>query len=252
MRLVSWNIDGLEPSHRGLRLEAVCRALMALHPLPDVMMMQEVIGPYCKPLQELLGRLGYRGFPTSAPREVGYFCMLWVRTEIFSIEACRVEPFAGSGMGRALLWAKLRRDGVDLWVRTSHFESLGAGAAERKRQASEVFSRLRSFEGPAIFAGDTNLRDREFDAFAQRPEDAWAQCGSSDATRYTWDLVRNQNKKVSYRPIPRKRYDRVFLNGHDGWRAVHFSLLGEEPFVHNAQSVWPSDHFGVLVDLEGL
>lgn len=49
---------------------------------------------------------------------------------------------------------------------TSHLESLGAAhnSAERCKQLSHILDTLLAFPGPALFAGDTNLREKEVSA----------------------------------------------------------------------------------------
>ena len=51
--------------------------------------------------------------------------------------------------------------GPEWTVQTAHLESLREGAGLRERQLSYVVERLTSAHGPAVFAGDTNLRDAE-------------------------------------------------------------------------------------------
>lgn len=145
-------------------------------------------------------------------------------------------------MGRSLLRTTVRWAGQELLLLTAHMESLREGRAERVQQLDVVRAALGAHTGPAIFAGDTNLRDREL---ADKPiRDAWSELGGPEHARYTFDARTIPNKKGR----TRARYDRVFLNAHPGWSPVGLSLLGMAS-VPGASGLFPSDHAGVEVVL---
>lgn len=73
--------------------------------------------------------------------------------------------------------------------------------------------------------------------------------GSPAAAAYTWDTSVNDNKSfpgAAY--APRARFDRVLTSGPPGLRPVteHLSLVGT---TRVRGGVFPSDHWGVCVDL---
>ena len=158
----------------------------------------------------------------------------------------------------------------------------------------------RSAVEAAIFAGDTNLRQAEVDApkvakglgleksfdAALRPKgkkaavgDAFESSGADPDSKYTWDLVRNNNAVMPNMSFqPRARYDRCYFTQHaaGGMATVpgSFRLVGTERFVvKNApaagtggagtavfsggdggfgfdRSIFPSDHFGIVCDFD--
>ncbi|CAM9735706.1 unnamed protein product [Choristocarpus tenellus] len=103
---------------------------------------------------------------------------------------------------------------------------------------------IRKKDALVVFAGDTNLREAEIksEALAKEVGDMWKLCGSDPEVRFTWDLLKNDNKDFgSFKP--RARYDRVFTSPTASEGALSFDLLGRERMA--PESCFPSDHFGV-------
>ena len=145
-------------------------------------------------------------------------------------------------MGRSLVSTRVQWGGRDLLLLTAHMESLKQGATERVAQLAVVMDALAAHSGPAVFAGDTNLRDSEVAGLRLR--DAWTLLGSPAATRFTFDTFAIPNKPRR----SRSRYDRIFLNDHPGWARSGLSFVGMEP-VAGAGGLFPSDHAGLEVIL---
>lgn len=175
-------------------------------------------------------------FPRPHTIEQSYHCMIFSRPRI---EQAERVLFPSSFMGRALVWA----DVAGWRVMTAHMESLRDGSRARKAQLSAVMAALDAAGRPAVFGGDTNLRDAEVPPLADA-RDAWRLSGAPEDRRYTWDLVRNRNKTMPGGRRPRARYDRVFVSG---CRVASFDLIGEAALPGGG--MWPSDHFGIQVDL---
>jgi endonuclease/exonuclease/phosphatase family metal-dependent hydrolase len=111
-----------------------------------------------------------------------YFAALAVRTELPVRGG--VVPFPTSRMGRALVWAE-----VGPWLfLTAHLESERQGRDERLRQADAVLERLLAHGGPAVYAGDTNLRVDEEPILPRLAAvtDAWDALGRPEDARATW------------------------------------------------------------------
>jgi len=243
VRLLSWNLFGLSDEHLDLRTEAALFTALMGGPLeqilasgqpapppPDVLMFQEVVDrTWHAHLRPHLSAAGYEIVPAS-PRPREYFEVLAVRppfkvlshdiTPLDSFQARELTSVTASGYGHTWLFM------------TAHLESLKSGAASRHIQATQVLKRLRGHDGPAIFAGDTNLRMREADVLAPLP-DAWEATGAKKAERFTWS-----KPKASIQA----RYDRIW--GHN-LRFSDFRCLGRQPVTPDKQP--PSDHLGVSV-----
>jgi endonuclease/exonuclease/phosphatase family metal-dependent hydrolase len=137
-------------------------------------------------------------------------------------------------MGRGLVTVDARCEGVPIRVLTAHLDSLREGRRERLAQMTHVLGLLRAAPGPALFAGDTNLRDAELATLdLGEVEDAWQAAGAPGAARWTWRLPHG---------TARARFDRVYLKDLD---VASFGLLGDRPFGDSPEP--PSDHVAVEV-----
>lgn len=244
LSLITWNLDGLEPRWLDERAEAACLHLLLRPDPPDIVALQEVVDrTWHAHLTAHFGHAGYVGVPGRA--ESGYWVALFVRKPLVVREA-HLHPLPGTHMGRALLDVRIAWGDRDLRVLTSHLESLKCGGPSRRLQLAHALERLVAHDGPAVFCGDTNLRDRETEhlPLLDRVSDAWVQVGRPAAHRFTWDTGRIPNKRRGRRA--RLRFDRVFLNAH--LRATALDLVGEVPLAE-AGGWFPSDHLGVRVHL---
>jgi len=238
----TWNLNGLEDDHLDLRMEAACLAMLLRDPMPHVVLLQEVVRrSFYAHLRPHLIHAGFTIVPEQLSSDSDYFCVLASRLPVR--EAWR-RPFEGTMMGRALLGARLAlSDDSELLVMTSHLESTRWGEGERRRQFAEVCQILKDEPGPAVFAGDTNLRiaDVEATPAATSVEDAWMVCGSPKAAVHTWSPRGKSH--------PRIRYDRAYYNLHPGWRATAIRTFGAAA-VAGTGGLSPSDHLAVEVTFE--
>jgi endonuclease/exonuclease/phosphatase family metal-dependent hydrolase len=236
LQLVTWNLNGLDDHLLDERTEAaVFEMLLGGDPEsvlagpppvpPDVIVLQEVVErTFRAHLAPHLRAAGYAIAPSEPPAR-GYFEIIAARG---GMAAAQSLPFPRTGQGRRLLRVQLASG---LTVFTAHLESLAPSRAVRVEQAGRVLDLLRD-AGPAVFAGDTNLREAEWDGLdTNSVVDAWEQCGSDPATRATWS---------------RYRYDRVWLAGGPVARAV--TRIGARPLP--AYGLPPSDHLGLRVVLD--
>lgn len=245
--LVSWNLNGLDDHLLDERSEAACLALLLRTDPAQVVLLQElVLRSWHGHWKHHLHHAGYDVFPADPSRvtDSEYFSAVAVRREDGQVvgEPLRVTdhgvaPFPGSRMGRVLLW--VRAGGW--WFGTAHLES-GAGASdERRAQLAVVAQHMLAESGPAVFAGDTNLRRDEAVGVAgtDRLVDAWVAAGSDPATRATW----SRRPDPGERARPGARFDRALHN-----EALTTLTLATGPAEVHGQPA--SDHRSLWVVLE--
>ncbi|TNE86508.1 MAG: hypothetical protein EP330_22480 [Deltaproteobacteria bacterium] len=238
MQLLTWNLFGLETDELDARTEAaVFTALLGGPPEqvfasgapppapPEILCFQEVVDrSLFAHLRPHVEAAGYR-WVTSSRDQREYYELVAVREPLTLVEH-HVHPLP-TRQGRELLDVLV--DGPDgpLRILTGHLESLASGAALRREQVDVVMARLGG--GPALFAGDTNLREREVDGLPA--EDAWVACGEPADARWTWHHGEGRAKA---------RYDRIWGIG------VAFdevSTLGAQALFPGGPR--PSDHLGL-------
>ncbi len=216
---------------------------LLLHPQPPrVVWLQEVVQrTWHAHIRPHFSAAGYTLVPAEPVTDSEYFCVAAVHPSL-SVSEGWIHRFEGSSMGRALLGVRAQHDAADWLFLTSHIESLRSGADERQRQLGEVAAALADHPGPAVFGGDTNLRDSELPGIARidSVQDAWVECGSPSAHRYTWDLRRNQDTTRAIR----LRFDRIWLNARCNATAVCTS--GEAAV---AGGLCVSDHLALAAEV---
>lgn len=230
--IVSWNLNGLDEEHLDERTEAACLSLL-LRPEPaSVIALQEVVRrSWHAHVKHHLHHAGYTVVPTDpTATDSEYFSLLAVRSEI-GIQEAASEPFPGSHMGRALVWARAG----GWWFGTGHLESGSSASRERLAQLALVASRLAAEPGPAVFAGDTNLRRDETDGVpaVEHTVDAWVEAGAPASAKSTWLGGRYG-----------ARFDRVLHNGRIETRSLW--TTGHK----RTDGVRPSDHLALWATLE--
>jgi len=227
LRVLSWNTDGLNETRLGQRMEKLCLEILIggdlagalagepTPPMPDVVALQEVVRVaqrgYFAPH---FGAAGFTLWPDGPPGDGEYWELLAVRPP-WIVERAERRPFADSPLGRACTVARLRRGESKrrVTVMTAHMESLRSGREPRLSQTREIDAWMRAERGPVVFAGDTNLRDREWaevkGELALR--DAFVEAGEPASARFTW---RPDEESRGF------RFDRLCLAG--GLRTVSF------------------------------
>ena len=252
LRLLTWNIDGLDASgDLEKRTVAVCRLISVRK--PHVVFLQEVILQTLDFIRKDLGSDYSIHIPSY--RTFGYFTAILVSKKTPKVRLDG-EPmtfdFPDSTMGRQLLQLFIKVCDVPIALYTSHMETLKDSSKQRIKQLKQALKFIEEqntlFHRPCIFGGDLNLRDREVTEAGLPPTvgDVWEVCGKSEVHRYTWDITRNNNLvcgKYSYKP--RLRFDRLYLSPIDGKhvRASSFELVGKERVV--SCNRFPSDHWGL-------
>lgn len=240
MKVISWNLNGLEDEGLDMRTEAAMFEMLLGAPLeqamvqgfkpkmPDIVMLQEVVPrSFNAHVVPHLKRAGFHIFP-DAPGERSYFEVIATRLPI--LEAS-YTPFNYSDQGRGLSTVKI--DGLTLM--TAHMESQKPGKSMRIDQAQSIIEQMTHCKTPCLFAGDTNLRKKEWLSLeAGVIKDAWEALGSAKQYKTTW-----QNK--SYKA----RYDRAWTRGLS---IKNFETFGKDK-VKGLQ-IRPSDHFAIRVEFD--
>eukprot|EP00904_Undaria_pinnatifida_P008750 jgi/Undpi1/5004/HiC_scaffold_19.g08356.m1 len=232
------------------RVQEACAILLEAEEsrLPDVILLQEVDADMLAVLSARLGVGGrYRPYPPSIPMERRYFTLVFIRVSTVAVLDSGRQDFPGSRMGRDLTSIRCKFNGKPLLIMTSHLESEKQSSGERKAQFNQVLRKLLSFrEGPAVFAGDTNLREPEVkqEKLAKEAGDMWQLCGANPDLRFTWDTLNNDNLSFDGGFKPRARYDRMFVNSQAKSSAKSFALLGTQRMAP-PEACFPSDHFGL-------
>lgn len=221
LRVLTWNVNGLDETQLGERTERLCLEILVggdlaraaagapLAPMPHVLALQEVVRvSHRAVLAPHLAAAGYALWPEAPLPDREHYEMLAVRAP-WTIERCERRPFGESPLARAGTIATLRRAGAEerLTVITGHLESLRNGSDARIAQAREIAGWLRDAGGPAVFAGDTNLRDAEWQAVEHElgVRDVFVALGSPKTARVTW---RPENdRRAGF------RFDRVWIAG---------------------------------------
>ncbi len=239
MKLVSWNLNGLEDEYIDMRTEAAMFQILLGVPIedaiaadfepntPDIILLQEVVErTYFAHVKPHLQAAGFTLFPKE-PTIRSYFEVVAVRQKVLDVSH---QPFSYSQQGREL--TTLRLDG--LTVMTAHLESMKPGKQERIDQAQYVLDKMSAL-GPCVFAGDTNLRKAEWEGLNNANiVDAWISAGSEKTDRITWQQAQKKS-----------RFDRVWTHQIG---VKNFETFGKDKVP--TLDVRPSDHYGLRVELD--
>ena len=257
LRLLSWNIDGLDEKNTKERTEEVCRNILLKR--PHLVFLQEIVSNTQTILFQRLGHV-YSLFVNPAP-PARYYPVILINHKCGEIAASmsrrpkdNVLEFPGSSMGRHLLQLNINFHGVSLQAITTHLESLYDYSAERKSQLKICFDEVvkHTRQGKiCIFGGDLNVRDHELkDLIPECTVDVWQACGSAKEEEFTWDMTVNNNLSMMGKNKPKLRFDRLYLTQAYGTdytaHPVKFELIGKDHVADCER--YPSDHWGMWAE----
>ncbi len=239
MKLISWNLNGLEDRNLDMRTEAAMFQILLGAPIeaalnegfkansPDIVVLQEVVErTYFAHLVPHFTAAGFTLYPPE-PTMRSYFEVVAVRSKNFKAD---YTSFEYSDQGRGLTTLQLD----DLTIMTAHLESMKPGKSMRIDQTKFILDEMTKHEH-CIFAGDTNLRKDEWMSLDHgNIKDAWETSGSKIETRMTW--IRDHYKS---------RYDRAWLHN---LTLKNFETFGEE--VIPSINTRSSDHLGLRVEFD--
>jgi endonuclease/exonuclease/phosphatase family metal-dependent hydrolase len=152
-----------------------------------------------------------------------------------------------------------------LFIGTTLSWRLNAEAVRERRAValSDLDSRHRTAL-PTILAGDFNASSdsacirymsglQSIEGRSVKYHDAWAVAGNGPG--YTWTTdnpnARLEMDRIVRQPNHRRRVDYIFVGSWDTHPDAH-CRVGDVSlaFDHSVEGIWPSDHFGVVADLE--
>ncbi|XP_060075100.1 tyrosyl-DNA phosphodiesterase 2-like [Ylistrum balloti] len=244
IRLMSWNIDGLDDVAVQRRTKAVCDTINKEN--PHAVFLQEVTSVTQAILES--GCPTYQIIPGG--KEEYYTCML-VKVGMVEVIHHQTLPFPNTLMLRNLLLAQCKIKGEDFVLMTSHLESTKDHSKERVAQLQKAFRVMQksSKSCTVIFGGDLNLRDKEVAGIGGPPpgiKDVWEMTGQRPEAAFTWDMSRNDNKTFPGKFKPKLRFDRLYIRGAESpvIEPVYLELVGLERAPKCGK--YPSDHWGLL------
>ncbi|XP_022314579.2 tyrosyl-DNA phosphodiesterase 2-like isoform X2 [Crassostrea virginica] len=243
VRVLSWNIDGLDKPSVQKRTKEICKIIKKEN--PQAVLLQEVTLETLPILQQHC--TGYQVIPGGT---IDYFTAIMLKESHVQFKGKEIWPFDNTVMMRNLLCVKCQIKGVTFSLMTSHLESTKDFAEERKEQLRRCFEEIKAQPAThnVLFGGDLNLRDKELAAVGGIPSgvcDVWEATGSRKECLYTWDMMRNTNL-VFDKFKPRCRFDRLYLKHStpNTIKPVYFELIGLEKI--SSCGKFPSDHWGLL------
>ncbi|XP_057291082.1 tyrosyl-DNA phosphodiesterase 2-like isoform X1 [Hydractinia symbiolongicarpus] len=248
LKILSWNIDGLDKEELDVRTIAVSEVIN--NSLADVIMLQEVVDESLTVLQALCP-----SYEFVVHQVAHYYTIVMLKTdENLTFRNKNIVEYPSTSMGRYLLKCSLVFFGQTIVVMATHLESTKEAKFERKNQLRICFDSMSSTSDNEIivFAGDLNIREQEIKELGGLPAgvlDSWVVNGSKPNVRFTWDLMQNDNLQFAGSSQPRARYDRMFFKAAEDKevQCTSFLLVGMERI--EACRKFPSDHFGILATL---
>jgi len=255
LRVLSWNIDGLDTEHGDLVQRTIQAVSDIVDAAPTVVFLQELIMPTLNLIRRLLHPL-YHILSNRNPPGEYFTAILLLKKRVKLTKDVKIVPFPNSKMARELLNVECEVDDFPVYLSTSHLESLKDCSDERKEQLKIALERLASASTNKIglFGGDCNLRDAEVNPVTKgltaaglgKFPDAWESAGKPDDAKFTWDLRRNNNAQMPGASfVPRCRFDRMYFRGTTN-PCKNFKLVGTKKVEGVGR--FPSDHFGIMME----
>eukprot|EP01118_Nematostelium_gracile_P015911 TRINITY_DN6472_c0_g1_i1.p1 TRINITY_DN6472_c0_g1~~TRINITY_DN6472_c0_g1_i1.p1 ORF type:complete len:713 (-),score=167.58 TRINITY_DN6472_c0_g1_i1:18-2156(-) len=152
--------------------------------------------------------------------------------------------------GKIQLISEFKVNGKDVVVPVVHLSSNRSQNANQKRenQLYSLFEQINSFEN-RIIVGDLNFGDGEEQESIQWGDyqDAWLSLCPGQAG-YTFDPEVNTLAKLNSSTGLKRRFDRVIV-GSPNIVPQSIQQIGTTSFEHDGQVLFPSDHYGILCEL---
>ena len=239
LRLLTWNIEGLNPDLVIERAMSVCDEIEER--VADVVYLQEIIPSTWDAITHRL-QDKYYFYRDETPRRYFHILMIRIDSDVEVEGDVQVMKFPNTTQSRHLLHIPVKFCHLQVHFLTSHLESLNKDAPERRNQLKTIFELMSSLtesqDKTCIFGGDMNITGKEVEqaGFPDNFGDMWEMCGSDMTKRCTWDSTE-----------PRMRLDRLHMCPKDSpLQPDTFDLVGEALLVN--YGVYPSDHLGVWTE----
>jgi exonuclease III len=248
IKLLTYNIDGLNPIEIGYRAQVIIALIMSED--ADIIQLQEVIPETYHLLRSALQAQGYA---SSGFIPFHYFTMTLVKTATFatfSFERIEFNSEATSQQGRSILKTTVSTlDGYSLVFLNCHLESTGVAfkspesftrQAQLRAGLDIILQTHTSNTGIALLSGDLNIRDKEADAVLKQFSSI-ADLSPKPPSN-TWFLPHND--KVQY------RFDRIYGHNSLCTQISEFRLIGCDPILDSSSGssyLTPSDHRGISI-----
>ncbi len=218
------------------RAEALCDLLDTES--PDVIALQEFTPAFGSMLRHQPWTRQYQ-WSTSSEALYDYSNLLLCRLPNATFERTKLWSYQGRHLDLVYLDSGIA-------IGTVHLESRRHNAEIRGTQLSDIFSNFG--QSLALLMGDFNFDDGS-DEEAFRPDsfrDAWTQLHSPESGP-TFDTSSNLMARSQSSSEKQVRYDRVWAKSSE-LHVRTIRRIGLDPIPgHN--SLWPSDHFGLVADL---
>ena len=247
IKLVTWNVDGINEVERIRRAKRACDEILAMN--PDVVSLQEVVA--IDDMERVFDTAFGENYMKVCPggETMAYFTVTYIKKCWASGAISRRDHFEGAAtsmMGRDMLCMTCNIKGIPLLVVNTHLESMKESSETRTAQLKTITRLMLQHEGPAMVGGDLNMRDRE-------QKDAFLNAGGADDAmtdayfffnrpadaRVTWELPDT--------PQAKGRFDRIYHN-RKGIEFIHnIVMLGKQTI--QGVGVRPSDHLGLVCSL---
>ena len=246
----SYNVDGLSTDIDHSRERCIAISRLIIHKSPDLIFLHEADKEIMKLYTIFFWTQGYN---LVSPKNKGGFYSTVAFSKLNGL--CKRLDFrdsAQSVMGRDILSYEIIINNRRTQFLSSHLESLADGGEVRKAQLEFMLELIDGFAGPAVVAGDLNIRQKEADSlmtlFKKKAKvnqkefkifDCWESMGKDPTFKTTWVHPDPFKKYIQ------ARYNRAYCNGKF-IKTTEFSLIGLEEMPPPV-STTPSDHFGMIV-----
>ena len=277
-RVASYNL-WFEEVHQAARMRAVANLLLQTTTDLWLIGFQEVTNSLAS---QLFPKLKQAGYTVVRQPNVPYGCAVAVYTGLrdgLELLDAGFQPYSHTVMGRGIQYAKVRLPSPlqqqQLLFCTTHLESWCGphmtGSKERQQQALELQAfAQRHDDCTVVLTGDWNWDDVRPRSVGPDPvllshldnnkwKDAWLECHSDNNNPgYTYDAKTNPMLMGSLR----RRFDRVLVSSPVTVGIRSAALMGSEAVAGYTwikegrdgrrweRKVAPSDHFGLLVQLD--
>lgn len=262
---ISYNIDGLNEKSIQIRTNYILQEIVKYE--PDVIQFQEVVLENIMQLCDCLKKYGYYSkIDDDVMENIHYFTISFLKKSSFDqIDFIRKDfenSSSTSSQGRDLFLTYATKNKENFLFVNTHLESCGKAMKSRESftrqsQLKECLRLISSHNGPAILAGDMNIRDAEASNVMKSFVNRKGNDNLIDAAMFlkkekekTWFLPGINSNYAS-------RYDRVIYNNKSNLRAVYYSTLGHQKIfsegdVELGQNTYltASDHRGMFVEFE--